>query len=385
MMNAAEIVRSAPEDDDFMTLFDLVGLDRARDLRFADLRGVDLSGCDLSGCDFTGANLTDASFLHSRFFRAELFPHGAPALPKGFGAEQPTRFDQAQICRNALREAAYWNEFAKLENWSISSTPSTRHLPDFTTFSDAPFAPELIVLPAGDFWMGSTPEEQARFDLDEEWRAFECPRHLVSIDQPFAIGRYLVTCEEYDVYREVIGTKEQYDPKWGPARSPAINISHEDAEKYCDWLSKKTGAEYRLPSEAEWEYACRAGTNSAYSWGEDWSMASANGNPSSASALDNLDICLTTEVGQYHPNSWGFYDMHGNLLEWCADRWSPSYDLPRSQQPAFHDDEGCSYRVIRGGSWISKPGGLRSASRNRKVPDARCDFIGFRIARTLTP
>ena len=248
--------------------------------------------------------------------------------------------------------------------------------PDFGSFRELPFVPEMVVIPSGEFWMGSTPEEQERFELGKEQRESESPRHLVHIDRSFAIGRYLVTFEEYGAYCGAADLEFPDDEKWGRGRRPVINVSHDDARNYCDWLSERTGAEYRLPSESEWEYACRAGSESAYSWGEEWDSLRANGREG--------DLRKTTEVGSYAPNPWSLCDLHGNVWEWCADSWSGNYTEPRSQPPLNATKDG-RRRVLRGGSWFSNPRALRSANRNRFVPDDRDYDVGFRLARTLTP
>ncbi len=260
--------------------------------------------------------------------------------------------------------------------------PNGKLKPAFKPFSifqdrldDGSEGPEMVVLPSDEFWMGSTPEEQERFELDEFDRKWESPRHLVRIDRPFAMGRYPVTFEEYGVYCDVADIEMPDDENWGRGRRPVINVSHDEATNYCDWLSDRTGAEYRLPSEAEWEYACRAGTDTAYWWGDDWDEKRANG---------ASDIGKTTEVGIYDPNPWNLCDVHGNVWEWCADHWLESYDLPRSQTP-INATEGSSLRVQRGGSWDDHPWDLRSASRDGYRPGLRYRSIGFRLARTLTP
>ena len=249
--------------------------------------------------------------------------------------------------------------------------------PDFTVFADGtdPWMPHMIVLPTGRFMMGSTAEEQARFDLDENWRKRESPRHGVDITARFALGRYPVTFEEYDAYCRDSGAELPDDADWGLDRRPVINVSHGDAVGYCDWLSARTGAYYRLPSEAEWEYACRAGTDTAYWWGDDWDGTRANGDGNSEK---------TSVADAYPPNPWGLHDMQGNVREWCADHWEDNYSTPRSQA-AFMSGDASSLRVRRGGSWSNLPRILRSANRSRDWPGNRSRVIGFRLARTLLP
>jgi formylglycine-generating enzyme required for sulfatase activity len=192
----------------------------------------------------------------------------------------------------------------------------------------------------------------------------------------FVIGKYEVTFEEWDACVADGGcTRKPDDQGWGRGRRPVINVSWEDAQAYIAWLKKQTGKPYRLPSEAEWEYAARAGTTTRYRWGDAIPPENANygGN-----------VGQTTEVGRYPANVWGLHDTSGNVWEWVEDRYHGSYDgAPRDGSAWFTGTE--SARVVRGGSWISEPRGLRSADRNRYEPGNRFDYLGFRVARMLTP
>jgi len=178
--------------------------------------------------------------------------------------------------------------------------------PDFAVFRDAPFAPELVVIPAGQFMMGSPEREEGRYDN-------EGPQHRVTIGQRFAIGRYPVTFDEYDRFCEAKQPKQPADEGWGRGRRPVINISWQDAQVYIAWLSQETGRAYRLPSEAEWEYACRAGTATRYSFGDAITPENAN--------FSDSGLGRTSEVGAYSANPWSLYDMHGNVWEWVEDDW----------------------------------------------------------------
>ena len=150
-----------------------------------------------------------------------------------------------------------------------------------------------------------------------------------------------------------------------------INVSWEDAQAYADWLSKKTGQSYRLLSEAEWEYVCRAGTTTRYSWGDDL--------PTPEQA--NFNVGKATEVGSYPANPWGLHDMHGNVWEWVEDCGNESYDGAPTDGSAWTSGDYC--RVLRGGSWYFDQGSLRSASRYNRFPGLRLNIFGFRVARTL--
>ena len=231
--------------------------------------------------------------------------------------------------------------------------------------SDGTRGPEMISIPTGSFLMGSRKDEDGRYDD-------EGPQHLVEIAEPFALAKYPVTFDEYDVFCEATGHEKAKDRGWGRGRRPVINVSWRDARGYCEWLSAETGEAYRLPSEAEWEYACRAETKTRYWWGDEWDANRANGYEGGPEK--------TTEVGAYSANPWGFHDSHGNVWEWCGDQWQDDYVEPRSQA-AFQSSSGETSRVVRGGSWSNSAGYCRAACRSRFAPDGRYDYLGFRPAR----
>jgi formylglycine-generating enzyme required for sulfatase activity len=191
--------------------------------------------------------------------------------------------------------------------------------PDFAVFRDAPFAPELVVIRAGEFIMGSPVSEEGRFLAG---LIVPGPQHRVSISERFAIGRYPVTFDEYDRFCEAKGQKSPEDEGWGRGRRPAINVSWDDAQAYIAWLSQETGRAYRLPSEAEWEFACRAGTTTRYSIGD--AIA-----PDKANYVVSR-LARTREVGAYPANPWSLHDMHGNVWEWVEDDWHINYQGRRA-------------------------------------------------------
>ena len=233
---------------------------------------------------------------------------------------------------------------------------------------DCDECPEMVVLPAGEFMMGS-PEGKGYGD--------ERPQHLVTIAEPFAVGRFEVTFDEWDACVEQggCGGHKPEDEGWGRGRRPVINVSWGDAKAYVEWLSERTGDDgYRLLSESEWEYAARAGTETPYFFGSEITS-------NQADFRRNLNE--TTEVGSYPPNSFGLYDMHGNVWEWCEDVWHDSYEGAPSDGAAWTEDGDQSRRVLRGGSWYNYPRYLRSANRNWGLADDRGINRGFRVARTL--
>jgi formylglycine-generating enzyme required for sulfatase activity len=231
----------------------------------------------------------------------------------------------------------------------------------------APFEPEMVRIPGGSFVMGSPAGEAGR-------QTNEGPQRTVSV-RAFEAGRFEVTFAEWDacVADGGCGGYRPADQGWGRGRQPAINVSWDNAKAYVQWLSQRTGKSYRLLTEAEWEYAARAGTTTAYSTGATISTSQAN---------FNSVLGRTSTVGRYSANAFGLHDMHGNVWEWVEDCYAESYSGAPADGAAFVD-QSCSYRVIRGGSWDSGPLGLRSADRNRNTPTVRYDLIGFRVARTL--
>lgn len=229
---------------------------------------------------------------------------------------------------------------------------------------ERPWCPEMVLIPPGMFWMGSRDQG---FSNEE-------PHHKVTISHSFGLGRYAITFEEYDYFCEETGREMPDDEGWGRERRPVINVSFADALAYCDWLGQVTNAEYRLPSEAEWEYACRAETTTLFNLGDKLSKKQAN--------FDRgIKKGKTKEVGSYPANAWGLYDMHGNVAEWCAD------GMRRYSRHAVTDPLGPTgpkvKRVIRGGSWYDFRWACNSAHRETNDPDDQDDQIGFRCVRVL--
>jgi len=235
------------------------------------------------------------------------------------------------------------------------------------TFRDCGVCPKMIVVPAGTFLMGLPADEPVR-DGDEG------PQHWVTIPKPFAVGENEVTLAEWDACVEDGGCSGYLpeDEGWGRGRRPAINVSWKDAREYTQWLSDKTGQDYRLLTEAEWEYVARAGTTTAYWWGDAFDSGKANNGS------------RTTKVNRYPANPWGVRDIAGNVWEWVADCYDENAYTKHQSYPAMLGtlDETC-IRALRGGSWASDPRDLRSAGRDRNHMNYRDDDNGFRVARTL--
>ena len=249
-------------------------------------------------------------------------------------------------------------------------------LPDLSVFRDRSGTPELVILPAGSFLMGTSGKPYSGGFLglfpSGEGGADERPQHRVTIGYRFAVGRYPVSFEEYDRFADSTGAERPGDEGWGRGRRPVINVSWHDAQAYVRWLSEITSQTYRLLSEAEWEYAARAGTTTKYWWGDEISSDKANYGGGHGK---------TTPVGSYAANPWKLFDVHGNVWEWVEDCWNDSYRGAPLDGSAWTTGD-CSRRVLRGGSWLSTPGILRAAARDWFYPSDRYGNLGFRIART---
>lgn len=230
----------------------------------------------------------------------------------------------------------------------------------------------MVVIPAGSFTMGSPANEPGR-DGDEG------PQHPVSIPRPFAVGKFEVTFDQWDACVAGGGCAgyRPSDNGWGRGNRPAINVSWSDAKQYVEWLGRKTGKPYRLLSEAEWEYAARAGTVTSWSCGSSESCLTAAGWHSGNAGG------RTQAVGTKSANGFGLHDMHGNVWEWTEDCWHDSYAGAPADGSAWTSGGNCWSRVLRGGSWYLDPGYLRSASRYWDLTGGRGSYFGFRLARTL--
>ena len=278
--------------------------------------------------------------------------------------------------------------------------PSRRRAGD--VFRDCSSCPEMVVIPAGTFRMGSPASEEGRYDR-------EGPRHSVEVSS-FALGRYEVTRDEYRAFVEATGhpssgcwtpnaggwTNDE-DASWREpgfaqgSRHPAVCVNWNDARAYVRWLSRETGESYRLPSEAEWEYAARGDTKVSRYWGDSSSSQCGHANGADAAAKRvyshwTVAACddgavRTTSVGSYSANGFGLFDVLGNVWEWTEDCWHGNYTGAPRDGTAWTSGGDCSGRVLRGGSWDDDPRNLRSAARN--TTGLRYVSAGFRVARTL--
>ena len=229
--------------------------------------------------------------------------------------------------------------------------------------------PLMVVIPAGTFRMGCVYN-------DDECDRDEKPVHDITIAQPFAVSVYEVTFEDYDLfsYPNKVG-----DQGWGRGSRPVINVSWHDAKEYVAWLSTQTGGQYRLLTEAEWEYAARAGSRTKFSWGSVVYVNRANCRNACGDQWEH-----TAPVGSFPPNGFGLYDMPGNVWEMVEDCWNPSYTGAPADGSAWLDGN-CDLRVGRGGSWYGGTENLRPSARTRGSADKQGMSTGFRVARTLAP
>jgi formylglycine-generating enzyme required for sulfatase activity len=236
----------------------------------------------------------------------------------------------------------------------------------------------MVVLPAGRFLMGSP--------TGERFRGAE-PLHEVVIAEPFAVGKYEITFDEWNACLADggCGGYVPIDHGWGRGDRPVIQVHFDDALMYIAWLSQKTGRAYRLLSETEWEYAARAGTRTPASFGDTISSELANydGRTGYDGGPTGEFRGQTLPVGSFEPNAFGLYDMHGNVWEWVEDCWNDLYDETMPNDGSAWLDGDCSGRVMRGGSWEDYSGELRSAARVGSGRDESYWSDGFRVTRAL--
>ena len=219
---------------------------------------------------------------------------------------------------------------------------------------------EMVLIPAGKFVMGSPKDEKDRHNGETQ--------HEVTITKSFYLGKYEVTNEQWDSVM-FVNRRNPSDTKG--AKLPVTMVSWDDCQEFIKKLNAKTKGGYRLPTESEWEYAARAGTKTAYSFGDTIMPTDAN--------YDKSNIGKPVAVGSYKPNAFGLYDMHGNVWEWCED-WKAEYPKGSATDPKG-PDSGIS-RVLRGGSFFNYARGTRSANRGSLAPADRSNNNGFRLART---
>jgi formylglycine-generating enzyme required for sulfatase activity len=251
------------------------------------------------------------------------------------------------------------------------------------SYRDCADTPALIRLNGSRFTMGET---------GSYGTLYERPLREVTVPG-FSIGKYEVTFDEWDACVRARGClREADDEGWGRGNRPVINVSWVDAQQYAAWLSAKTGRRYRLPSEAEWEYAARAGSAGRYYWGDgaEWACAAANVFDLTGSGLFphwhwratcDDGHATTAPVGSFKPNGWGLHDTSGNVWEWVQDCWHSDYTGAPVDGSAWVQGGQCGKRVNRGGGWGNHPRSMRSATRDADSAEAYSNAMGFRIVR----
>jgi formylglycine-generating enzyme required for sulfatase activity len=235
--------------------------------------------------------------------------------------------------------------------------------PTQAPWRDAEFAPWMITVPPGEFVMGENASDKFANDTER-------PAHRVEFSEIFALGKFPVTVGEFRHFRSDHMPGEAYN-------LPVISVSWHDAVAYCEWLTEKTARIYHLPHEAQWEFACRAGSQTPFSCGDGITLSSAN------FLFDENGIRVGTGLRSpeesYPPNKFGFHDLHGNVCEWVMDHWHPDYMGAPADGRAWIES-GCDRHAIRGGAWDYLPSLLRSSWRDWRDSDFRSDNLGFRVA-----
>ncbi len=289
---------------------------------------------------------------------------------------EKARISREKVAAEQAEKERIAKENAEAERKRLAALPKNGD-----TRRDIPDAPEMVFIKGGTFKMGS----------EEGWDR-EKPVHDVHLND-FWLGKYAVTFEEYDRFCTDTKREKPDDWGWGRDRRPVISIDHDDATSYCAWLSQKTGQCYRLPTEAEWEYAAReGGKNVRFGNGRDIAdPAELNFNGSTGYQKTHSKAGLyrakTVPVGSLNsPNAFGLHDMSGNVWEWCGDRYEGKYYENFSSSAAQNPTGPANgeRRVLRGGSWGDSPENCRSAVRNFYGPADRANNTGFRLARTVT-
>jgi formylglycine-generating enzyme required for sulfatase activity len=273
----------------------------------------------------------------------------------------------------------------------VLSAAAEQALQPGQTFKEcAADCPVMVVLPARSFTMGSPPASAGQDGEDDEY-----PAHTVTIATPFAVSKFELTFADWDACVQYGDCSPNIpDAGWGHGQQPVINVTWNDAQKYVTWFAKVTGKPYRLLTEAEYEYAARGGQQTLYPWGNELSpggkaMANCNGCGSKWDNNQTAPIGSYTAngfVASFAPNGFGLYDMVGNIWEWVEDCYHDSYNGAPADGSAWTDGGKCTSarRVARGGSWYDSPNYLRSTNRSWWPPAARIQFLGFRVARTLS-
>jgi formylglycine-generating enzyme required for sulfatase activity len=304
----------------------------------------------------------------------------SPAELVGVAASKPD-FDLASWKRERESQYAAWEQSRGGQRFAgpYYNDPRSRSGVSNAAIWDVPDAPQMMAISAGSFVMGSPPGERGR-------KAAEGPQHTVRIARSLALSRDLVTFDEWNACAAEGGCRSYFpnDEHWGRGTRPVINVSWNDAQDYITWLGEKTGHRYRLPTEAEWEYAARAGTTTPYYTGYSLTTDQANydGVDYPGAGSSGTYRQTTTPVGTFAPNGFGLTDMGGNVWEWIEDCWNADYRGAPNDGSAWARGD-CNRRIVRAGAFNNTPAFARSAFRFWEVGQLRSAFVGFRVARDL--
>jgi formylglycine-generating enzyme required for sulfatase activity len=283
---------------------------------------------------------------------------------------------------------------ATLRDWKIPVALELHPIPPANPkiFKDCAHCPEMVEVPAGRFVMGEELDRRRREPNED-------PAHEVVLTRAFAVGRYEVTLGEYRAFVAATGdepaggckvwkngirdedrSKNWLDPGYPTDdRQPVVCVNWDEAVAYTKWLTETTGKRYRLPTEAEWEYAARSGSGTRFWWGDHFVAGQAN----CRDCGSEWDDERAAPVGQFLPNYFGLYDMHGNVQEWVEDCWHGNYLGAPPDGSAWKKDGNCERRVVRGGTWNEPKDDIRSGNRNKDGADNHTGALGFRVARDL--
>lgn len=300
---------------------------------------------------------------------------------------------------------------------AVGIFPAAPEVPEpGSVFRDCPNCPDMAAVPVGSFTMGADPGEEQREEVPEPLRGRSQPQRRVTIAKSFALGQGHVTRGEYAAFVADTGRATPdscyiyQNNKWQSVtgrswrnpgfeqtdRHPVVCVSWDDAQAYAHWLSLKTGKPYRLASEAEWEYAARAGSSTARYWGNDRDLACKYANVADKTAAKQLSwpkstayifpcsdgYVYTSPVGSFEANDFELHDMLGNAWQWTDDCWNANYEGAPSNGAVWNSGD-CKSRVLRGGSWFDVPRSVRAADRGRYDAEDRSSYIGFRVARSF--